>query len=123
MSSSDDPYVGKMFDTVQEARVFYNAYAKRKGFSIRNGTSRRSAITDELDKVKFVCNKEGKGEKSKDHSNEAVELSGCENGDTTGSESDVQVAAVAKKKCTWVKGKRSRENEVYELQSKNTYQV
>ncbi|RLM70027.1 hypothetical protein C2845_PM17G06130 [Panicum miliaceum] len=33
------PYTGQTFATKQEAREFYNLYAKRIGFSIRTGTS------------------------------------------------------------------------------------
>ncbi|OQU78842.1 hypothetical protein SORBI_3008G059632 [Sorghum bicolor] len=48
---------------MDEAREYYNSYAKRTGFSIRTNTSRRSAITREKQKVQFVCNKEGFGRK------------------------------------------------------------
>ncbi|KAJ1262565.1 hypothetical protein BS78_09G118600 [Paspalum vaginatum] len=61
MSSPNDPYVGKTFETFEEARLFYKEYAKKFGFEIRNATSRRSARTQEVDKVLLVCNKEGKG--------------------------------------------------------------
>jgi hypothetical protein len=63
ISSPDEPYVGKMFNTIKEAGLCYNEYARKKGFSIRIGTSRRLAITKELDKVLFVCKKEDKGKK------------------------------------------------------------
>ena len=37
-----DPYVGKEFNNDEEAYLFYNAFAKRKGFGIRKDKSRRS---------------------------------------------------------------------------------
>ncbi|OQU87051.1 hypothetical protein SORBI_3003G198000, partial [Sorghum bicolor] len=57
------PHNGMSFATLDEAREYYNSYAKRTGFSIRTNTSRRSAITREKQKVQFVCNKEGFGRK------------------------------------------------------------
>jgi hypothetical protein len=65
ISSPDEPYVGKMFDTIEEARLCYNEYARKKDFSIRNGMSRRSAKMKQLDKVLFVCNKEGIGKRAR----------------------------------------------------------
>jgi hypothetical protein len=65
ISSPDKPYVEKMFDTNEEARLCYNEYARKKDFSIRNGMSRRSAKMKQLDKVLFVCNKEGIGKRAR----------------------------------------------------------
>jgi hypothetical protein len=55
------PYTGQTFITKQEAREFYNSYAKRVGFSIRTSTTRLSYLTREQNKVQFVYNKEGRG--------------------------------------------------------------
>jgi len=51
------------FASLEEAKEYYSSYAKRTGFSIRTNTSCRSAITREMQKVHFVCNKEGFGRK------------------------------------------------------------
>ncbi|CAN6329146.1 unnamed protein product [Urochloa humidicola] len=60
------PYTGQTFASKKEARDYYNAYAKRVGFSIRAGTTRLTTITREQRKVTFVCNKEGYGRKGKE---------------------------------------------------------
>ena len=57
------PYTGQTFGTKQEARAFYNSYARRIGFLVRTGTSRLSGPAREQKKVLFVCNKEGHGRK------------------------------------------------------------
>ena len=57
------PYTGQTFSSKQEAREFYNSYAKRIGFSIRTSTTRLSSLSREQNKVQFVCNKEGRGRK------------------------------------------------------------
>ena len=51
------PYTGQTFGTKQEARAFYNSYARRIGFSVRTSTSRLSGPAREQKKVLFVCNK------------------------------------------------------------------
>jgi hypothetical protein len=56
-STPEEPYVGMRFDTIEEAKLHYNAYAKRLGFSIKSNTSRRSAFTGVLNKQQFCCNK------------------------------------------------------------------
>jgi len=108
ISSPDESYVGKMFDTIKEARLCYNEYARRKGFSIRTGTSRRSAITKELDKVLFVCNKEGKGKKSKGVDEEITEVDDVELGTSQSSGSDLDEPKGKKAKCNGIKGKREK---------------
>jgi len=45
------PYNGQTFGTKQEARAFYNSYARRIGFSVRTGTLRLSGPAREL-----ICN-------------------------------------------------------------------
>ena len=39
------PFEGMEFDTIDEARRVYNAYAFKMGFSIRIGSSRSSRVT------------------------------------------------------------------------------
>ena len=65
-STSPVPYTGQTFGTKQEARAFYNSYARRIGFSVRTGTSRLSGPAREQKKVLFVCNKEWRGRKGKE---------------------------------------------------------
>ncbi|CAD6232129.1 unnamed protein product [Miscanthus lutarioriparius] len=108
ISSPDESYVGKMFDTIKEARLCYNEYARRKGFSIRTGTSRRSAITMELGKVLFVCNKEGKGKKSKGVDEEITEVDDVELGTSQSSGSDLDEPKGRKEKCIDIKRKREK---------------
>ena len=60
------PYTWQAFSTKQEAREFYNSYAKRIGFSVRTSTTRLSGVTREQNKVQFVCNKEGRQRKTKE---------------------------------------------------------
>ncbi|KAJ1257382.1 hypothetical protein BS78_K070000 [Paspalum vaginatum] len=105
MSSPDDPYVGKTFGTFEEARLFYKDYARKLGIGIRNATSRRSAKTQEVDKVLLLCNKEDKGKKSKGGGEETVEL---EHVNCSGGESDVPEGAAKGKAPTGAKRKREK---------------
>ena len=57
------PHNRLSFASLDEAKEYYNSYAKRAGFSIRTNTSCRSTITREMQKVQFVRNKEGFGKK------------------------------------------------------------
>ena len=59
-SQSHDPHVGMRFDTLAEAKEHYNQYAFRKGFSIKQNTSRKSTRTGVLNKQQFSCNKDRK---------------------------------------------------------------
>lgn len=56
----------RLFPSKQEAREFYNSYAKRIGFSIRTSTTRLSGLTREQNKIQLVCNKEGRERKAKE---------------------------------------------------------
>jgi hypothetical protein len=47
------------FKTEDEAYVFYNDYAKAKGFSIRKGKVRRNLDTDEVIWRELLCSCEG----------------------------------------------------------------
>ena len=62
-STPQMPHNGLSFASLDKVKEYYNSYAKRTGFSIRTNTSRRSAITREMQKVQFMCNKEGFGKK------------------------------------------------------------
>ena len=56
-SQSKEPYVGMRFDTLEDAKVHYNAYSLQMGFSIKMNSSRKDLKTEELIKQQFVCNK------------------------------------------------------------------
>ncbi|RLN03348.1 hypothetical protein C2845_PM13G07180 [Panicum miliaceum] len=60
------PYTGQTFCSKQEAREFYNLYAKRIYFSFRTSTTYLSSLTREQNKIQFVCNKEGRERKAKE---------------------------------------------------------
>jgi hypothetical protein len=46
-------------DTWQDAKSAYNRYAKKVGFSIKIGSSKKNNKQGDKDKVMFVCNKNG----------------------------------------------------------------
>ncbi|KAG9458007.1 hypothetical protein H6P81_002515 [Aristolochia fimbriata] len=54
------PKIGMSFESVKDAEVFYNAYAKEAGFSVRKGSECKKSLTKELYSKLFVCSKEGK---------------------------------------------------------------
>lgn len=56
---NDAPIIGRVFSTPEDAYIFYNSYAKLKGFGVRRRNSNRSQKTNELYKCKFVCSKQG----------------------------------------------------------------
>jgi len=62
-STPQMPHNELSFASLDKAKEYYSSYAKRTGFSIRRNTPCRSAITREMQKVQFVCNKEGFGKK------------------------------------------------------------
>nr|GEZ40433.1 hypothetical protein [Tanacetum cinerariifolium] len=49
----------KVFDTLDDAYMFYNCYALLHGFGIRIHTTYKNKVTNEAYGRKFVCNKEG----------------------------------------------------------------
>jgi hypothetical protein len=49
------PFVGMEFDSVEEARRVYNAFAFKMGFSIHVAPSRNSNVTKELIRKEFEC--------------------------------------------------------------------
>ena len=60
-ASVDTSYLGQMFDTSEEAREFYNVYARRWGFGVRIRDSRRDRARDNtLTRISLVCDREGK---------------------------------------------------------------
>jgi hypothetical protein len=58
----ETPFKGKIYDSWEDAKMQYNRYAKKIGFSIKCSTSKVSKIDDQRDKQLFVCNKSGKNE-------------------------------------------------------------
>ncbi|WVZ76061.1 hypothetical protein U9M48_024063 [Paspalum notatum var. saurae] len=54
-----EPFTSMMFDSWEEAKVCYNRYAKKIGFSVKIGTSKTKGRDIEKGKVMFVCNKNG----------------------------------------------------------------
>jgi hypothetical protein len=115
-STPEMPHNGMSFATLDEAKEYYNSYAKGTGFSIRTNMSRQSAITREKQKVQFVCNKEGFGRKRRVAA-QLVDAITCysnndevEEEDTAQEEEDEQVEK--RKKLDGCK-KRKREKMVY----------
>ncbi|KAJ4810197.1 FAR1-related sequence 5 [Rhynchospora pubera] len=53
------PFVGKEFNTEDDAREFYNNFAYRRGFSIRKGHHYTSAKLKKVTMVQYVCSMEG----------------------------------------------------------------
>ncbi|XP_011623480.1 protein FAR1-RELATED SEQUENCE 5 isoform X1 [Amborella trichopoda] len=58
-----EPHEGMEFVTDDAAKIFYNAYARRAGFSIRISSTHRSTHDGTVVSRKFVCSKEGFREK------------------------------------------------------------
>ncbi|TVT99412.1 hypothetical protein EJB05_55232, partial [Eragrostis curvula] len=106
-STPEGPYTGKTFESLEEARLYYNSYAKRKGFSVRTNTSRRG-LTGSMEKVQFVCNKEGKG-KVKSDGSAAKALADSKSDDSEQDHDQYEEAITAAKGSK----KRKRETMVY----------
>ncbi|GLT48891.1 hypothetical protein SLA2020_412660 [Shorea laevis] len=51
------PHEGMQFPSEDEARGFYNEYAKRMGFSIQTKSSKRATPNGPLDQKYYVCYK------------------------------------------------------------------
>jgi hypothetical protein len=51
-----------LFETWEDAKMYYNRYAKHVVFSIKSSTSRNSAVGKQKDKCLFVCNNSGNNE-------------------------------------------------------------
>ncbi|KAG7986128.1 hypothetical protein I3843_03G065600 [Carya illinoinensis] len=58
-SSLIELFVGKEFDEVEYAQVFYKAYARRTGFAMRTNHTRLSKDDRKLILVEYVCSREG----------------------------------------------------------------
>ncbi|KAI8538158.1 hypothetical protein RHMOL_Rhmol09G0080400 [Rhododendron molle] len=54
------PTIGMYFETIEEARNYYEHYGQENGFWIRTrGSDKGRNRSDEITRVKFVCTKEG----------------------------------------------------------------
>ncbi|KAJ3708485.1 hypothetical protein LUZ61_012190 [Rhynchospora tenuis] len=53
------PFVGKEFNTEDDAKEYYNNFAYRRGFSIRKGNHYISAKLKNVTMVQYVCSMEG----------------------------------------------------------------
>ncbi|OAY68100.1 Protein FAR1-RELATED SEQUENCE 5 [Ananas comosus] len=57
---SEDPYIGKEFNSAEEARTFYNSYAFRLRFSIRKASQYKARKQDGMmTSMLLTCSKEG----------------------------------------------------------------
>ncbi|KAK9164788.1 hypothetical protein Syun_005690 [Stephania yunnanensis] len=54
-----EPYEGMEFDSEEAARIFYNSYARRLGFSIRSSTYHRSRRDSSIICRHIVCSRQG----------------------------------------------------------------
>ncbi|KAL5707313.1 hypothetical protein ACHQM5_025373 [Ranunculus cassubicifolius] len=78
-----EPYQGMEFDSEEAARIFYNSYARRLGFSIRASTYHRSRRDGSIICRQIVCSRQGfhhtrdRGSKNKQKRPRAVERVGC----------------------------------------------
>ncbi|GJU09956.1 FAR1-related sequence 5-like protein, partial [Tanacetum coccineum] len=52
-------FIGKVFDTPDDAYTFYNQYAFTHGFGIRKHWDYKNKVTNEVYRKWYVCNKEG----------------------------------------------------------------
>lgn len=59
LSDLAEPYVGMEFDSEEDARAFYNDYARRKGFLARISSFYCSKLNGEKISREFVCSKQG----------------------------------------------------------------
>ncbi|KAK8955074.1 Protein FAR1-RELATED SEQUENCE 5 [Platanthera zijinensis] len=53
------PYIGQVFDSLDDVYIFYNGYALQKGFGIRKSSTFKSHGSRDLIRKRFVCDKEG----------------------------------------------------------------
>ncbi|XP_077226730.1 protein FAR1-RELATED SEQUENCE 5-like isoform X2 [Tasmannia lanceolata] len=58
-SEGEEPLIGMEFESQNDARLFYNAYARRVGFGTRISYSHRSRRDRKLIAQQYVCVKEG----------------------------------------------------------------
>ncbi|XP_062203726.1 protein FAR1-RELATED SEQUENCE 5-like isoform X2 [Phragmites australis] len=68
-----EPVLGMTFESDEDAKAFYNEYARHLGFPFRVGRSRRAKGTEEVVVMKrFVCSREGSYKKKQPSSDEAT---------------------------------------------------
>ncbi|KAA8528864.1 hypothetical protein F0562_036219 [Nyssa sinensis] len=75
-----EPYEGMEFDSEQAARIFYNSYARRIGFSTRVSVYQRSRRDGSIICRQIVCSREGfrrKGGENKSKRQRTVTRVGC----------------------------------------------
>ncbi|KAK3014330.1 hypothetical protein RJ639_008923 [Escallonia herrerae] len=75
-----DPYEGMEFDSEQAARIFYNSYARRTGFSTRVSVYQRSRRDGSIICRQVVCSREGfrcEGGENKSKRQRTVTRVGC----------------------------------------------
>ncbi|XP_035541700.1 protein FAR1-RELATED SEQUENCE 12-like [Juglans regia] len=53
-----EPFIGMVFEEVEDAQAFYKAYARRQGFAIRTNHTRLSKDDKTLCAVDYVCTRE-----------------------------------------------------------------
>jgi hypothetical protein len=97
------PHTGQTFGTKEEAKSYYNAYAKRIGFLIRISATQLSTSSRQQCKVIYVCNKEGHSRKAKEEADD-----NSSTGTESDSEDDVDREEVKKKK---LDGRKQRKRE------------
>ncbi|GJT38662.1 FAR1-related sequence 5-like protein [Tanacetum coccineum] len=51
--------IAKVFDTLDDAYMFYNGYALLHGFGMRIHTTYKNKVTNKAYEMKYVCNKKG----------------------------------------------------------------
>ncbi|KAF6171719.1 hypothetical protein GIB67_007240 [Kingdonia uniflora] len=56
---ADPPYEGQHFETVEDARVYYEQYGKGQGFSTKKRNSTKRNKSKEVTRVKFCCSNSG----------------------------------------------------------------
>ncbi|XP_035540272.1 protein FAR1-RELATED SEQUENCE 5-like [Juglans regia] len=54
-----EPFIGMVFEEVEDAQAFYNTYARRQGFAIRTNHIRLSKDDKTRCAVDYVCTREG----------------------------------------------------------------
>ena len=71
------PFIGKEFNSIDEAFTFYNAYARVCGFSVRKGTQRCSTKEPVAIWCVLLCSKEGERDEKHDKQKKAKTRVGC----------------------------------------------
>ncbi|KAM0890556.1 hypothetical protein ACQ4PT_026962 [Festuca glaucescens] len=66
VSTPQLPSAHMRFDTLEEAQKHYLAFARRRGFEIRNNYRKKSEVTGDFIRTAMVCHKVGHQEKEKE---------------------------------------------------------